>query len=75
MLTVEFEGIFSPVIESVLVSEEVGEDCHLSDNWTVLKDFLLKPNIILSQAIVNDSVEFIVDSAFVAFKMIVIALA
>jgi hypothetical protein len=45
VLSIELESIFSSVVESFLVSEEVSEDGHLCNDWTVLEDFLL--NVLL----------------------------
>jgi hypothetical protein len=73
MLSIKFEGILCSVVKSILVGKEIGKDCHLGHNWSILQDFLLKSNVILSQAKINNSVELIVCSALVCLQMIIFA--
>lgn len=69
MLTIEFEWVISSVVKTVSVSQEISVDCHLSNNWSILKDFLFDSLIVSSKAIINNSVELIVNSAFISFEM------
>lgn len=41
----------------------------------MLKDFLLDSDVVLSEAVINNSVEVVVNSALIALKMIFFALA
>ena len=75
VLSVEFEGILSSVVETLLVSQEVSEDHHLGHSGTVLDYFTLNAQLILGDAVVNDLVECIVLSALVHLQVVVSALS
>jgi hypothetical protein len=75
MLTIEFERVICSMVDAFFVGQEISEDSHLSDYWSILEDFFLDSNLICGQAIINDSVESIVDSAFISLQMILFTLS
>ena len=59
------------MIYSCLVSEEVGEDNHLGNDGSVLKNFLLNAAGFNSKAVINDFVELIFYSARIRHQKVV----
>ena len=70
MLTIELKGVFSPVVDALLVGQEVGEDHHLGNDRPVLQDLLLNANLILSNAVVHQLVESIVEAALIGIQVL-----
>lgn len=72
VLSVELEWVISSMIKTFLVSKEISENSHLSDNWSILENFLLDAFIFSSKAVVNYSEYLVVSSAIVGLEMIII---
>jgi hypothetical protein len=60
------------VVNSILISKEICEDSHLSNNWPILENFLFNSYFILSKAVIYNFVNLIVNSALIGFQMIFI---
>jgi hypothetical protein len=58
------------MVDTFFVCKEVCVDGHLSDHWAVLDDFLLDAKVILSEAVINNLVDHVVEAALVGLKVV-----
>lgn len=71
MLAVEFEGIVSTVVNTILVGEEVSKDDHLCDDRTILHDLLLDAYVVLGETVVDNFVELRISSALICLEVLI----
>ena len=57
------------MVDTFLVGKEIGEDSHLSDDWTILKNLTFDSDVLLCEAVINDFVELVVQSALIAAQV------
>ena len=54
------------MINTFLVGQEICMDGHLSNDWTILHNLTLYSSLILSETVIDNFIELIVNSALIA---------